>query len=98
MTAAATVDSAKMKRALDRVRARCDVADRRARDPVGVVHAYVDSHDQEIVALVAASIAFGNVTTIRAKLADLLERLGPEPARVADDELDVFARLHGWVH
>ena len=87
-----------IKRALDRVRADCDIEARRARDPVGVVHGYEDSADQEIVALVAACIAFGNVKTIRAKLAELLTRLGPSPARTADDELDTFARLHGWAH
>ena len=37
------------------------------------------------MALVAACIAFGNVKAIRAKLDDLLARLGPSPARAADD-------------
>ena len=91
-------DDASIRRALDQVRADCDLDARRDRDPVGVVHGYVDSADQEIVALVAACIAFGNVTTIRAKLGDLLARLGPMPAKTADDELDTFARLDGWVH
>jgi uncharacterized protein (TIGR02757 family) len=89
---------AAVKLALDAVRARCDVADRRARDPVDVVHRYPAPLDQELVALVASSIAFGNVKTIRAKLDDALARLGPRPSLVADDELDTFARLHGWVH
>src|SRR5581483_3882570 len=57
-----------VKVALDRVRARCDVAARREADPVAFVHRYDRRDDKEIVALVAASIAFGNVTTIRAKL------------------------------
>jgi uncharacterized protein (TIGR02757 family) len=87
-----------VKSALDAVRAGCDVADRRARDPVDVVHRYPSPHDQELVALLASSVAFGNVKTIRAKLDDALVRLGSRPSLVADDELDVFARLHGWVH
>jgi uncharacterized protein (TIGR02757 family) len=62
------------------------------------VHRYADPLDRELVGLLASSIAFGNVTTIRAKLADLLARLGPSPRVTADDSLLVFARLHGWVH
>jgi uncharacterized protein (TIGR02757 family) len=85
-------------RALDEVRARCDVVARRAVDPVDVVHRYADLRDRELVGLVAACVAFGNVKAIRAKLDDALVRLGPRPAFTADDELDVFARMHGWVH
>ncbi len=87
-----------LKEALDAVRAGCDVETRRERDPVGIVHRYADSRDQEIVGLVAACIAFGNVKTIRAKLGDLLARLGTHPASAADDELAMFAQLDGWVH
>jgi uncharacterized protein (TIGR02757 family) len=87
-----------LKKALDAVRAGCDVATRRERDPVGIVHRYADPCDQEIVGLVAACIAFGNVKTIRAKLGDLLARLGAHPATAADDELAMFAQLDGWVH
>jgi len=85
-------------RALDEVRARCRVEERLARDPVGAVRAYDDASDQEIVGLVAACIAFGNVTTIRAKLADALGRLGPHPAKSADDPKRVLGAMRGWVH
>jgi uncharacterized protein (TIGR02757 family) len=88
----------RIQRALDSVRAHCDVAARRDADPVGVVHRYHDPRDQEIVALLAASVAFGNVKTIRAKLDDALLRLGPRPSLAADDELGVFAKMYGWVH
>lgn len=87
-----------LKKALDAVRAGCDVATRRERDPVGIVHQYADPIDQELVGLVAACIAFGNVKTIRAKLGDLLARLGEHPAAAADDERATFAKLDGWVH
>jgi uncharacterized protein (TIGR02757 family) len=85
-------------RALEGVRKRCDVAARRAADPVGVVHRFKDPRDQEIVALLAACVAFGNVKTIRDKLNDAVTRLGSRPSIVADDELDVFARMDGWIH
>jgi uncharacterized protein (TIGR02757 family) len=87
-----------VKAALDRVRARCDVAARREADPVGFAHAYEDAHDRELVALVAACVAFGNVKAIRAKLGDLLARLGPRPALAADDAAALRARLRDWKH
>ena len=87
-----------LRATLDLVRARCDVVARRDSDPVGFVHQYTDPKDQELVALLAASIAFGNVKTIRNKLGDALARLGPRPGAVTDDSLLVFSRLHGWVH
>jgi uncharacterized protein (TIGR02757 family) len=93
-----TAREARIKEALDAVRARCDVAARRDADPVGYVHGYPNAQDRELVALVAACIAFGNVKAIRAKMADLLERLGPRPSLVAARPGDVRARLRSWRH
>jgi len=90
--------STDLARALEAVRARCDVGARRAADPVGFVHALRSPDDQEAFGLVAACIAFGNVATIRAKLAELMDRIGPRPARAADDFDDLAARLEGWKH
>ncbi len=87
-----------VKGALDRVRERCDHEARRRADPVGLVHAFDEANDRELVGLLAACIAFGNVKTIRAKLHDLLVRLGPSPARAADDAPALRARLRGWTH
>jgi uncharacterized protein (TIGR02757 family) len=84
--------------ALEAVRAGCDVAARRDADPVGFAHRYGPSADQELVALVAACIAFGNVKTIRAKLQDLLDRVGPSPGAAADDPVGLKRRLRGWKH
>jgi uncharacterized protein (TIGR02757 family) len=84
--------------ALEDVRARCDVQARLELDPVAVVHRYPRPEDQELVALMASAVAFGNVKALRSKLEQALARLGPDVAQVADDELDVFARLHGWKH
>jgi uncharacterized protein (TIGR02757 family) len=88
----------KIGAALRDVRARCDVPARLELDPVAVVHRYPRALDQELVALLASAVAFGNVKALRAKLEQALACLGPDIARVADDELDVFARLHGWKH
>lgn len=90
--------AARVKAALDAVRARCDVPTRRAADPVSFVHRYADPLDRELVGLVAAAIAFGKVATIHAKLEDLLARVGPRPALAADDPAALAARLRGWKH
>jgi uncharacterized protein (TIGR02757 family) len=87
-----------VKAALDAVRVRCDVASRREADPVGFAHRYEAPADRELVALVAACTAFGNVKAIRAKLDDLFARLGPSPSRAADDARALRARLRGWKH
>jgi uncharacterized protein (TIGR02757 family) len=87
-----------IKAALDAVRARCDVTLRREADPVGFAHRYAATEDRELVALVAACVAFGNVKAIRAKLDDLLLRLGPRPARAAEDAAALHLRLRGWKH
>jgi uncharacterized protein (TIGR02757 family) len=85
-------------RALDAVRDACDVPRRLAADPVGVVHRYPNAEDRELVALLASSLAFGNVKAMRAKIEDALDRLGPDVARVCDDPPRVSALLRGWKH
>lgn len=87
-----------IRKALDAVRARADLRARREADPVGFVHRFTDLHDREMVALVAASLAFGNVKAIRMKVEQLLRRVGPSPARAADDARALKKRLDGWVH
>jgi uncharacterized protein (TIGR02757 family) len=98
MNAGLSAREVAVKAALDVVRERCDVASRREADPVGVVHGYRERDDRELVALVAACVAFGNAKAIVSKLGDLLQRLGPEPARATDDRRRLFARLRGWKH
>jgi uncharacterized protein (TIGR02757 family) len=87
-----------LKTALDAVRARCDVRARREADPVGFAHGYTRAEDQELVALVCACTAFGNVKAIRSKLGDLLARLGPSPAHAAEDLASLRRALRGWKH
>lgn len=49
-------------------------------DPLFFPRQYVDPVDQEVVGLIAASLAFGNVKAFMAKCAEILERLGPAPS------------------
>ncbi len=88
----------KLRQVLDDVRARCDVAARRAADPVHFVHRYKSLEDQEIVALISATLAFGNVKALCAKIEDALARLGPRIAHIADDPHEVQTRLSGFKH
>ena len=87
-----------VKAALDLVRAREDLQARRGSDPVEFVHRQRSREDREIVALVAASCAFGNVKAIRMKLTELLDRVGPRPARAADDPEALLKSLKGFKH
>lgn len=84
--------------ALDDVRSRCDIATRRAADPVRFAHRYAQRNDQEIVALIAASLAFGNVKALCAKIEEALQRLGPNVATIAEDPPRVFSVLQGFRH
>ena len=90
--------AARVLRVLDAVRADCDVAARREKDPVAFVHLQTSKADREIVGLLAACLAFGNVTTIRKKLADALLRVGPSASRGSDSLSDLQARFEGFVH
>lgn len=84
--------------ALERIITECDVEGEIERDPVRAVHRYEDPLDAELVALMASAVAFGNVTTLVRKLDDALERLGPSPARTAEDPAAVRRALRGWKH
>jgi uncharacterized protein (TIGR02757 family) len=84
--------------AIRRVDAKCDRTARMASDPIGPVRRYRAPADLEIAGLVGACLAFGNVKVLRARVAEVFDRLGPSIASVADDELDVFARLGGFTH
>jgi uncharacterized protein (TIGR02757 family) len=71
-----------------------------SRDPIGFVHRYERPEDQEVVGLVAASLAFGNVVAARRSVERVLEKLGPEPAAFVaeDDGRALRTRLRGFKH
>lgn len=84
---------------LDALVATHDVAQNLAADPLGFVHRAAPE-DREVVALLAATLAFGNVKAIRASIARVLSVLGESPAATIDreDEAALAARLTGFVH
>lgn len=52
-----------------------------AQDPLSFPRRYDDPADQEVVAFISASLAFGNARAFMARCEDLLSRLGPHPSR-----------------
>ena len=71
-------------------------------DPVEFLHRYDHPDDQEVVGLIASSLAYGNVTTIRASVGRILDQLGPRPGDTVMNleprqALEVFHRFqHRW--
>jgi uncharacterized protein (TIGR02757 family) len=71
-------------------------------DPLVFPHRYADPADREVVAFLAASLAFGRVASIQASVERVLGALGPRPAAFLDSwdersipELGHF--VHRWV-
>lgn len=62
------------------------------------VHRYARPEDKEIVAVLAASLAFGNVKAFRPKIQAVLDVLGDAPARAADDRRALLRSLATWKH
>lgn len=56
-------------------------AERLRADPLEFPRRYDDPRDQEVVGLLAASLAYGRADLFKPKIAQVLEALGPRPAR-----------------
>jgi uncharacterized protein (TIGR02757 family) len=89
---------ARLERALEEIRASCDAEARRRVDPVSFVHEHAGAENQELAGLLASTFAFGNVTTIRAKLAEVRERLGSDLAAFAEEPARMRQELRGFRH
>lgn len=70
-----------LRGALDRLLAIDPPAGRIADDPVVFPHRYRDPKDIEVVGLIAAVLAYGQVDLFRRVVAEILDRTGPHPAR-----------------
>lgn len=69
----------------------------RDRDPVRFAHLYPDRKDQEIVGIISALLAYGNVTCILQSAASALARLGEHP-HAAILSGSFRGQFHGFVH
>lgn len=85
---------------LDAFLADFDIATHRARDPVAFVWRFVDPLDQELMAVFAAGLAYGRVTSIARALEEVVKRVGARPSQAAanDDEAAAIARFDGFVY
>jgi len=55
-------------------------ADRVVTDPIWIVHRYARADDREVVAFIAAALAFGRVQSVLNSIAGMLQVMGPSPA------------------
>jgi uncharacterized protein (TIGR02757 family) len=85
---------------LDGLLASFDRAAHRKNDPVDLVHGFTADADREVAGLVASSLAFGNVVSIRRSVRRVLDALGPSPSAAIDalSYEDLRDRLGGFVH
>ncbi len=100
MTRSSSRAPAELARRLDALAHATDAAARLASDPLGLVRAHRDRDDREVVALIAALLAFGNVVAIRRSISRVLAALGPRPARAiaSRSEAELARDLDGFVH
>ena len=68
-----------MKAALDSLYAAFNHPES-ARDPIQIVRRYERTDDREIVAFMAAGLAFGRVASVMASIEAVCAVLGPSPA------------------
>ena len=66
-----------------------------APDPLQLVVPHADPADREVAGLVAACLAYGNVTAMLPAIRRVLEPLGPRPAAALDRRTDAHARSRG---
>lgn len=71
--------AASLRPALDRLYAEFNV-DRSAADPVWLVHRYQQPADREVVAFIAAALAFGRVQSVLNSVDGMLQVMGASPA------------------
>ncbi|MHB1046214.1 MAG: TIGR02757 family protein [Thermoanaerobaculia bacterium] len=67
-------------------------------DPLELPHRYAAPADREVVAFLAASLAFGRVGSIRGSAERLLLALGPSPAAALAEDAADGPQLDGFVH
>ncbi len=92
-----TVASTTLRRELDRLVNEADRVALIENDPIELVRRYPDPHDQEVAGLIVAMLAYGRVTSIKAKAGAVLQVLGASPAQAVDGGRKA-ARLEGFVY
>jgi len=90
-----------LKDALDRLYTSFNYPDS-ARDPIQIVRRYTQTADREVVAFIAAGLAFGRVASVMASVENVCSAIGPSPADFirdfdpARDGRDLRSIVHRW--
>ena len=94
------IDIAELRAWLDTVYARYHRRDYIGSDPIKFVHGFADPLDQEIAGLIAASLAYGNVTAINASIGKVLERMQHHPRLFIEQtsRRDMMKAMSGFRH
>ncbi len=89
-----------LREELERFVSSFDHAGLRSTDPIAFPHRFERKADQEIVAIIAALMAYGRADLIARAMEDLLVRIGPNPSQTLrqDQETDARARFDGFVY
>ncbi len=79
---------------------RYTTPDHAANDPVRFLSSYPDPAEREIVGLIAAVLAYGRVAQILRSVGWVLDRLGPNPAKLLCEtsDRDLLGLLEGFAH
>jgi len=96
------LNKAAQKELLDHYHDRFNQPDFIADDPIGLVHAFGDARDREIIGFWVAVLAWGRRATIIDKGQQLIEAMGGQPYRFVmehgDDEDTIQRVLGHWKH
>lgn len=93
-------DAEKLLPFLENVASQIDAADRLQNDPLGIVRSFELAEDREFVALVASSLAYGQVGVMRRAIQNVLMPLGEFPSATVEtaDPGDLLGALDGWLY
>lgn len=95
-----TLKRAQLKERLEALSLDFDLTGALSRDPIRFARAVDDPRDQELVAILSASLAYGRVSAISVAIEQVLSALGPHPvSRLLSADLEEISTLfEGFVY
>ncbi len=93
-----TLNIEALRDALDKAVANCDTSARVEQDPVGIVRRFEGPAQRELAGLLASSLAFGNVKSLRASIERALGLIGDDLVAAVDDKAYLLSRLAAFQH
>jgi uncharacterized protein (TIGR02757 family) len=95
-----TDHDATLKETLDAFLAQVDFTTLVKSDPIVLPRRWPAGPDRELAALIAASLSYGRADLIARALREMVQRMGPTPAKsaMAETPTQARARFHGFVY